>query len=421
MIKEKFIQLTENYKNRKFIDYLPLFILLCFSGNPLFTEMGYSKTLLVFYVVAFVFYIFTFVNYNYLIIKLQQSLVIGIFIILLTVYQKFLLGFVSYPGVFALVLKILLGLFTLIFYRVKQIGFMDSYIKIMAFLALISFPFFVLNQFGQWGIQLENEVLKSFILYTSYPEEIYTVSFLIRNPGMFWEPGAFAGYLLMGLLFVILKNKSFTVGQYKKEVMWIVLGIITSQSTTGYFLLALITLLFTWNKFRWSRMVVVPLSIFFIYWIYGSIAFMGNKVEDQYTQAVAMGKNDVSNSRFGSLNMDMQYIMSQPFIGNGLDFSTRYRFHPDVTEDIGNGNGMSNIIAIWGIPFFLFWLYCVYRFAYLYTRKISISLFFLIALILILQGEQFLNYPLFLVFFTITTFFTTFSLSKNHWQLKRAR
>lgn len=414
MIKEKYIQLKEDYKSRRFLNYLPLFLLLCFSGNPLFTEMGYSKTLLVFYTMVFVFYIFSFVNYNYIKIKLQQILIVGIFVAILITYQEILLGFVSFPGVFALLLKILLGLFTLIFYRAKQIGFMHSYIKIMTFLAMISLPFFVLNQFGQWGIQLENEFLKSFLFYTSYPEEIYTVSFLIRNPGMFWEPGAFAGYLLLAILFIVIKNRSFSIGLYKKEVVWIILGIITSQSTTGYFLLAIVILLLTWNKYRWSRIIVVPLSLFLIYWIYDNIAFMGNKLEEQYTQAIAMGENDVSNTRFGSLNMDMQYILSQPFTGNGLDVSTRYRFHPGVTEDIGNGNGMSNFIAIWGIPFFLFWLYSVYRYTYIYTQKKSISLFVLTILVLILQGEQFLNYPLFLIFCTLPTFITDYSLSKKH-------
>lgn len=407
------LSVLKYYDDIEVANYLPLFLLLCFSGNPIITEMGYSKILLVIYTLVCIFYVFSFINYNYIKIKLQQSLIVGLFIAILIIYQEFLLGFVSFPGVFAMILKILLGLFTLIFYRVKRIGFIDSYIKIMAFLAMISLPFFILNQFGQWGIQLENESYKSFLFYTSYPKEIYTVSFLIRNPGMFWEPGAYAGYLLLGLLFIVLKNRSFTIGQYNKEVMWIILGIITSQSTTGYFLLALITLLFTWNKYSWIRIIVIPLSVLIIYWVSVNIAFMGNKIEDQYAEATTMGKNDISNSRFGSFNMDMQYIMSQPFTGNGLDFSTRYRFHPGVTEDIGNGNGMSNFVASWGIPFFLFWLYCVYRVVYIITQKNSITFFFLIMLLLMLQGEQFLNYPMFLIFFSMPGFYNNFSIKEN--------
>jgi hypothetical protein len=421
MIVEKYRQLIKQYKSLRITNYLPLFLLLCFSGNPIITAMSYSKNLLVIYSFAFIFYIFSFVNYNYLKIKIQQILLVILFIVFLTLYQKFLIGFVSYPGVFALILKILLGLFTLIFYRVKRIGFMDSYIKVMAFLTIISLPFFVLNQFGNWGIQLDNEFLKSFFFHTTFPVEIYSDSFLIRNPGMFWEPGAFAGYLLLALLFIVLKNRSITIGRYKKEVLWIIIGITTSQSTTGYFLLGIVILLFIWNRYRWSRIIVVPATVLLVFWGYNSISFLGDKVEDQYSGAVTMGENDVSNTRFGSLNMDMQYIMSQPFTGNGLDVSTRYRFHPWVKEDIGNGNGMSNFIACWGIPFFLFWFYCAYRFAYLFTRKKSVAFFFMVMMVLVLQGEQFLNYPMFLIFFSIPTFYNNFSFKKNHYGLRRAR
>lgn len=412
------LNILKHYEGIEVTNYLPLFLLLCFSGNPIITAMSYSKNLLVIYSVAFIFYIFSFVNYNYLKIKIQQMLFVVLFVVFLALYQKFLIGFVSYPGVFALILKILLGLFTLIFYRVKRIGFMDSYIKIMAFLAIVSLPFFVLNQFGHWGIQLDNEFLKSFFFYTTYPVEISSDSFFVRNSGMFWEAGAFAGYLLLALLFIALKNRSITIGRYKKEVSCITIGILTSQSTTGYFLLGIVILLFIWDRYRWSRVIVVPATLLLVFWGYNSISFLGDKVEEQYSNAVTMGENDVSNTRFGSLNMDMQYILSQPLTGNGLDVSTRFRLHPWVTEDLGNGNGMSNFLACWGIPFFLFWLYCVYRFAYTFTQKKSIALFFLIMLLLILQGEQFLNYPMFLIFFSMPGFYSNFSFRKKYYRLK---
>jgi hypothetical protein len=419
MAKEK-LSVLKHYEGIKVANYLPLFLLLCFSGNPIITAMSYSKNLLVIYSFAFIFYIFSFVNYNYLKIKIQQMLFVVLFIVFLALYQKFLIGFVSFPGVFALILKILLGLFTLIFYRVKRIGFMDSYIKIMAFLAIVSLPFFVLNQIGHWGIQLDNEFLKSFFFYTTYPVEISSDSFFVRNSGMFWEAGAFAGYLLLALLFIVLKNRSITIGRYKKEVSCIIIGIITSQSTTGYFLLGIVILLFIWDRYRWSRVIVVPATLLLVFWGYNSISFLGDKVEDQYSNAVTLGENDVSNTRFGSLSMDMQYILSQPLTGNGLDVSTRFRLHPWVTEDLGNGNGMSNFLACWGIPFFLFWLYCVYRFAHIFTQKKSIILFFLIMLLLILQGEQFLNYPMFLIFFSMPGFYSNFSFRKKYYRLKRA-
>lgn len=412
------LKLSYHFKLRSVTNFLPLFFLLCFSGNPIISSMGYSKILLVVYSFSFIVYVFTFVNFEYIKLKIQQILLVIVFIVLLVIYQRLLLGKVSYPGVIVLILKILLGLFTFIFYKAKRISFVVTYIKIMSFLAMISLPFFILNQFIQWGIQLDNVFLKSFFIYTSYPVETFSESLLVRNPGMFWEPGAFAGYLILALLFIVLENRSFTIGNYKMEILSIIAGIITSQSTAGYFLLGLLILLYAWNRYSWGKIVIVPLSLLLIYWGYNNIAFMGNKVEDQYSNAIAMGENDVSNTRFGALNMDLMYIKSQPLTGNGLDISIRYRFHPWVKEDIGHGNGMSNFAVIWGIPFFLYWLYCVYLFAYYYSQKKSIAYIFLITIVLILQGEQFLNFPMFLSFFSLPLFYKQFSGSRRNHFLK---
>ena len=61
---------------------------------------------------------------------------------------------------------------------------------------------------------------------------------------------------------------------------------------------------------------------------------------------------------------------------------------------------MSNFIVWWGIPFLLFWLVCVYRFAAKNSYSIINSLLVTIIIVLVLQGEQFLNFPIFLMFFT---------------------
>jgi hypothetical protein len=128
---------------------------------------------------------------------------------------------------------------------------------------------------------------------------------------------------------------------------------------------------------------------------------MQEKIEDQFQSSEVMAKDEVSNTRFGALTMDLQYIGSQPLFGNGLDIKTRYRFHPWVKEDFGHGNGMSNFLAYWGIPFFVFWLYCVYILSFNVSKSRATSLLVLVLIILILQGEQFLNYPIFLLFFVI--------------------
>jgi hypothetical protein len=136
-------------------------------------------------------------------------------------------------------------------------------------------------------------------------------------------------------------------------------------------------------------------------------------MDEQFIEAQNMDENKTSNTRFGALKMDWQYISSQPLTGNGLHVKTRFRFHPQVKGDIGHGNGMSNFLASWGFPFFLFWLYCVYKFARQVSHSTLTALIALGIIILVLQGEQFLNFPLFLSFFALPFLYKNILAEKN--------
>jgi len=382
-----------------FKDYLPLFILLLFSGNPLFTSEDYSKTILVIYTLGFVIYMHFVAG-----IKVPDRMVaifwvIVVFIVVLVLFQQILLGFVSYPGVFALILKILLGLYTLLYYMDKKIDFLTVYIKIMAFLVITSLPFWLINHFGWYGLDLNFNHLKTFFFYTSFQGLEGYMS--VRNSGMFWEPGALSGYLNLALIFVALKNGKFQLGDYKMEVLWITIGIITSMSTTGFLVFLIILNIYIFQNYGIANIIVIPVTLLLIYFSFSKLDFLQEKIELQYQESQELTKSDISNTRFGAWKMDMQYIQSQPFTGNGLDIKTRYRFHPWITTDIGHGNGMSNFIVYWGIPFFLLWLFCVYKSAKIITQSTLIAYIVVILLSLLLQGEQFLNFPMFLMFFII--------------------
>src|ERR1035437_1944051 len=203
-----------------FRNYLPLFLLLCFSGNPLFTATDYSKTLLVVYAFCFIAYMHLSVRIEVPESVLKILLVIIVTIILISLFQYTLLGSVSVPGVFALILKIVVGAYTLLYYQDKKIDFLTVYMKIMAFLVIISLPFWLINHFGWYGLDLHFNNTKTLFLYTSVLEEFGLMK--VRNARMFWEPGAFSGYLVLALAFVILRNKKFELGDFKVEVLWII-------------------------------------------------------------------------------------------------------------------------------------------------------------------------------------------------------
>jgi hypothetical protein len=391
--------------------YLPVFFLVAFSGNPIFTGMGYSQNLLIGYTLLIL--IFTLFIIDLQTLKKILGIVIGLFtfIVLLTFLQKIILGFVSLPGVIKYAISIVLGLTTIIYYKNKKIDFVDTFIKLIAFLALLSIPFWIVNQFTFLGIATESISRKSLLFYTSF--RLIPGRLIVRNSGMFWEPGAFAGYLILALVFIALKNRKFEIGPYKKEVFSIFIVLLTTVSTTGFVILGIILVIHSLQNYRWGKIVIVPVSFLIIYFAYYKLEFLQEKIEHQYANAVEMRENDVSNTRFGALKMDWQYIKAQPLIGNGLHVKTRYRFHPQVKGDIGHGNGMSNFLASWGIPFFLFWIFCVFKFTIKTSRSIFTSLSAVFVIILLLQGEPFLNFPLFLAFFILPFVYNNILSFKN--------
>ena len=388
-------------QNIKFINFIPIFLLLQFSGNPFFTRFLYPKSLLIFYTIFFSIYVF---------IKsdgIKKSFFIKLFqvisIIWLLVFFQFLIfNQVSIPGVLRFNCQLILAFFTLIYYLDRKINILYIYVKLLSILVLFSLPFLLLNQFYFFGIEINHLYSKSLIIYTMRASEPVFYD-IVRNSGMFWEPGAFAGYLILGIIFIAILNHSFDIQNHKNYFKIIIFGIITTLSTGAFlslFTYFLISSMFN-RKSYLIKIFFLFLSIVIISWSYSRFEFLNEKVFNEYTNAMSMTMMDVSPTRMGSLIMDLQYIKSSPFFGNGLHDETRFRFHPWIDENIGHGNGMSNFMAYWGIPFFIFWFIVFYRFINQYFFSYSKSLFAMIIILLTLQLEQFLLFPLYLTFFFV--------------------
>ena len=115
-----------------------------------------------------------------------------------------------------------------------------------------------------------------------------------------------------------------------------------------------------------------------------------NKIDKNIERATS-GK--VTVDRLGSAILDWHYIKKNPITGNGLADVTRYEDHLMYKELIGGfSNGFTDVVAKFGIIFILLYLMLVYK--NLPFRPID-KLFFCCMLVLLLQGEYFMDYPLF--------------------------
>ena len=384
-----------------FISFMPLFLFIQFSGNPFFTSFFYPKSSLVIYTVFFSLYVFLKskgIKKNFFLKLIQIISIIWVVVF----FQYLIFNQISIPGVLRFNCQLILGFFTLIYYLDKKINILEAYIKLFSFLVLFSIPFFILNQFYFFGIDINHLYSKSLILYTMRDSEPVFYNF-IRNSGMFWEPGAFAGYLILAIIFIAIQNRGFNLKNYKKKYRIIFFGVITTLSTGAYltlFTYLLIESIFN-NKSYLIKIFLLFLSIIITFWSYSRLDFLSDKVDNEYSNAMGMTMMDISPTRMGSLIMDAQYIESSPFFGNTLDDKVRFRFHPWIDENIGHGNGMSNFIAYWGIPLFIFWFFSFFNFLNQHLLSYSKSLSLMLIILLTLQLEQFLLFPLYLIFFFI--------------------
>lgn len=366
--------------------YLLVLTLLLFSGNPLMTFLFGKFTMAIAALLIFLmihktikldkhfFVLFKFMFFGIVTIGICQQLELQTvsWLGMLNLATKFLIG--------GVIINALKDRFSWFFFRVvADLSFLSLAFYLMVNLLKIKFPSISLG-----------EDINSYVIYgTSYEQH------MLKNAGMFWEPGAHAGILTLGLALNFYNLKSYWVN-HKMKLIVVILALLTAQSTTGYLVGFIIFLFLFISK---KTILFVPVFLIVAFYVYQSTPFLREKIESQYEESQNQKIGEVSNTRFGSLIFDWYYIKKHPLIGNGLDESTRYANHNylfvgEKGDVIGSGNGFTGSIASMGIIYLLAYFYFLWK-ATVKQNQIFAFLVFLIVLFN-LQGEQWLNFPLYL-------------------------
>ncbi|MEG1861820.1 MAG: O-antigen ligase family protein [Bacteroidaceae bacterium] len=365
---------------KKWKDHILVFLLIILSGSP---TLGNPFVFATFGIIA--------LSYSFLKTSYYERIDLWNYLLILCsifVFQYFVLGAVSYLGSLNMLLKIVFG--ATVMWVLKD-RFRYVFLNVMFFFAAISLVFYALCQIGfvipnLFDVGINNRSIFLFVLNMTTIE---------RNCGPFWEPGAYGCYLiLVPLLF--LNNLNWLIKSNKTRSVILLLAIITTLSTTTYICFAFIGLYYALIKVKNKFLVYIFIFPFLVYGIYCSFFefdFLGKKILEQAENVKDQG-NAFSNTRFGSFTFDLHYIKKHPLVGNGLIEKTRYADHPFLWgKSLGHGNGFSNYLAQIGIIAMLLYLFLMYK--KIPFRKKDV-VFFLFIIILLLQGEQLLNYPLYL-------------------------
>ena len=393
-------------KSHSYRDFILVLLLVFVSGVPAIRSWLGQYV----FIYAFVA-IIPFIKYKYFVGKTNQFILWIVFSAVVFIAHYFTLSAVSLLADLNYLLRIIVA-----FCVVAIVGdkFIKTYVKVIYVICILSLVFWLfMNIIGiKIGFNVD-DFYKSVLVYN-------TTEGSFRNSGPFWEPGAFQGYINLALLFLVADLNN-TLKYAKNYFFVFVVTILTTQSTTGFLVTGIIAIYVllkmrtgATSKILWTTILIGGIIYMF------QLDFMGDKLTEQYEAFTYTSYSDlrIDHGRFTSMIINWHYIEKHPLFGNGLLLETRYADDIGLMEVVGFGNGFTDFIANMGI------LYALLYFISIFKRATSIKVyqcFFVGVVILLLQGECFMNYPLFftLVFLEGSMFYRNYYKGSLEPSLKR--
>jgi hypothetical protein len=239
--------------------------------------------------------------------------------------------------------------------------------KIVYYLAVISLGLwgiqvlaggdFLFNIFSRFSFLREISFVSgngiSGIIYSIQPYETVVINgaTIARNCGFAWEPGSYASYLNLALfvnLFLSGNDKS------KKRRFWVfILAILTTQSTTGYMLLAVIMTFYLFNRDVKKVLLLLPVAAAVLLFVF-SLPFMKDKIVDLISETQTIDdivwdsfgrENSTTPQRFTSFLMTFIDFKENPVLGlaGKSELSWIERARTSISPISGIGNLMAQL------------------------------------------------------------------------------
>ncbi len=232
--------------------------------------------------------------------------------------------------------------------------FVECYIKCMQVFALVS-----VVEFGVFllaypitllapeitnisGFRYSNWILTNSLYKEDYPIYPY------RNWGIYREPGVYACFLILALLFELYCTSKTN----KKNVALFLLTVVTTFSTSGYIVCALVFMpkVYAWIK-KHSK-TIKRKNVFLI--LLGCIIMAGivfacwddiyRWVFSKFTQA-----GGSTGARVGSVFSNLELFLGKPLVGNGW---TQVSYEFSEVQSIANTNTLLHMLSVYGVVFF---------------------------------------------------------------------
>jgi hypothetical protein len=388
-------------------EYIPfiitLFFLFATDDSLLFGTNANSSFTLIKYILFYGVLAYLLIKTCNIPLKKKEVSLLGLFIALIVMSMAINLDFR-----FGYIHKISVILAAFLFCQIYSIEkFAYIYTKIMTWLVAISLVFefcfvFIPKLANLFFITNVGNIKFCTWFATSLP---VSPGGVIRNNGFAREPGVYAIFIILALIFETFVNK-------KKSVIRIILffvGIISTLSTSGYISLAfyLITLLIYVNKYNFKDKKKIRVLLFLIILCVLHLALQTNILFGEQYGSV-FGKMYSGNTSAGSFNSRLASIATNIYIGfQNILFGKGISYVDDSFASISkqllnfdaehNANTLLIHFAQYGIIFFFLQIYFLYKtMCHVSSYKI-ISFFCLITYIAVSMGETLTTSPIFFV------------------------
>lgn len=375
------LNMSIEISKRALRQYMIIYIMLIFNQSNLYQNYIYQNQTLVSFI-AFSMLLILIVNHKK---EAMEGISLVLILLIFTSVLRLLKGGIGLEFWYEMAVKIEI-VYLAILADVKH--FMERFIKVVFFLALVSVIFWL---FQNIGINLAQKLLYQYSTqgtYTVYDAAwnktvhryngygIFVYSFLSvypnRNVGIFTEPGIYQSVLNMALFCIVFFANEINLSYKKVVQMFLVISaaLITTQSTSGYFgfgaLLVVILLRNKKDSLNWKkyaiRLLVVGIIILGVdYFIRGGQSLFEtaifSKVFNSSNEFSLVAENSTGIWRAATFWMAILAMIRYP-MGLGVDGWISF-----ISNSVyaGPGGWPFKLGAILGIIPFIISLYWIFK------------------------------------------------------------
>jgi len=334
------------------VDYILVYLLIFLSGSWRY-NLSADKLLVVgLFVALCAWYLFSDRRINH-----KFLLYVAVFAGLLFQLNIYTGGSLSLSSVISSTIKILIA-----YLIVRTVGerFIDTYVKVIVFLAVISLFGYVIDMFNLFDGFIRKLPRVGDMGYEGF---LYVYRFswhITRNNSIFFEPGAYQAFLNAALFMLFFVRTGFSPKRKNIYAVILIATLVTTFSTTGFLIFLIMVPLFLYKSELLSysgKAVLVGVGVALIAVLSNQIYFtVVTKVED-YLTANEYDFGYSAQNRSSDAKTDIKIFKKHVFGVGHNDYVREFGVAGRLDTVGGEGmssNGVTKLLAVYGLPFSLF-------------------------------------------------------------------